>query len=134
MDLSQEFILRVAKIQHSRKKLIDLMNALDEEKRVIRSAQRKYSSFKKEDGGLTGAERFKQLRSLKDRLSFLIEEREYVRQRLADVKAETKALNKAVHRQKGFQAAFVAAAERLLPEETFLNLEAKASEILLQSD
>lgn len=40
MDLSQEFVLKVQETSHSRPKLIELMNALDEEKRSIRSHMR----------------------------------------------------------------------------------------------
>ncbi|WP_456380170.1 hypothetical protein [Thiolapillus sp.] len=60
-----------------------------------------------------------------------IAEREAVRARLGVLKMDAKALNRAVNNRKiAFCHAFVAAAERLLPEELFLELEQKATEML----
>lgn len=128
--LSEEFVTKVSAISHDQQKLIDLMNELDEEKRRIRSAQRKWSNSEKQDGGLAGAERYKRLRRMKDRLSFLIEEREYVRQTLGKLKREKKQLNRAANLKRDFTQAFYAASEMTLPEELFLQLEAKAQQLL----
>lgn len=133
MDLSQEFVLKVQEISHSRPKLIELMNALDEEKRSIRSHMREWSNQPKDAGGLAGPERYRKLRRLKDRMAFLIEEREYVRQKLGDLKADQKALRSNTNnRQVGFSHAFLAAAQRTLDPETFEKLELKAAQILMQ--
>lgn len=132
MALSEEFVLKVSEIGHSKPLLIQLMNELDEEKRSIRSVQRMCSNDSKDGGGLTGPERFRKLRKLKDRISFLIEEREYVRQKLGNLNSDQKALNRAANKKADFVHAFMAAAEQLLPEELFNDLEAKAGEILMQ--
>ena len=133
MAISEEFAIKVSEILHSKKLLVDLMNQLDEEKRSIRSFQREWSNSPKDDGGLSGSGRYKKLRRLKDRMSFLIEEREYVRQKLGDLKGDHKALNRAgSQRNIEFAQAFIAAAERLLSEEQFAELETKAAEMMMQ--
>ncbi|MCG7878893.1 MAG: hypothetical protein AB2669_07160 [Candidatus Thiodiazotropha endolucinida] len=132
MALSEEFVLRVSEISHSKKMLVDLMNQLDEEKRSIRSFQRQWSNDTKNNGGLHGPERYRKLRKLKDRISFLIEEREYVRQKLGELNGDQKSLSRAAHKNIEFVHAFMAAAERILSEDTFIDLEAKASEIMMQ--
>ena len=69
--------------------------------------------------------------SMKDKLSFLTEEREAVRERLGAMKMDAKALNRASNsRSIDFAHAFIAAAERLLPDEMFLELESRAADIL----
>ncbi len=128
--LSEEFITKVSAVSGDQQKLIELMNQLDEEKRSIRSAQRKWSNSEKGDGGLAGSQRYKTLRRLKDRLSFLIEEREYVRQILGKLKEEKKTLNRASHKKTDFTQAFYAASEMVLSEDLFLELEAKAQQLL----
>jgi hypothetical protein len=106
------------------------MNQLDEEKRFIRSSQRNWSNSEKNDGGLAGSKRYKTLRKLKDRISFLIEEREYVRQTLGELKKEQKIINKSANQKLSFAQAFYAASEMKLSEELFLQLESKAQQIL----
>jgi len=128
--LSEEFVTKVSAISHDQQQLIELMNQLDEEKRIIRSSQRTRSNSEKGDGGLAGSKRYKTLRKLKDRISFLIEEREYVRQTLGELKRDQKTLNKATNQKIDFTQAFYAASEITLPEELFLQLEAKAQQLL----
>ena len=129
--LSEEFVTKVSTISHNKKSLIELMNQLDQEKRQIRSFMRQYSNEPKEDRGLSGSDRYKQLRRMKDRLSFMVEEREYVRKKLGDLKAEQKLLNRVTERKIEFCHAFMAAAEKLLSEEQFVEIEAKAANMLL---
>ena len=128
--LSEEFVTKVLKISNNQQQLIELINQLDEEKRIIRSSQRNWSNSEKDDGGLAGAKRYKTLRRLKDRISFLIEEREYVRQALGELKREKKTANKAANQKLDFTQAFYAASEITLPEDLFLQLEAKAQQLL----
>lgn len=128
--LSEEFVTKVSKISRDQTQLIELMNQLDAEKRSIRSSQRKWSNSQKDDGGLSGSQRYKTLRKLKDRLSFLIEEREYARQKLGDLKRELKTVNRSSNLKRDFTQAFYAASELLLSEELFLELEAKAQQLL----
>ncbi len=128
--LSEEFVTKVSIISRNQQHLIDLINQLDEEKRMLRSSQRNWSNSEKDDGGLAGSKRYKTLRKLKDRISFLIEEREYVRQTLGELKRDKKIANKATNQKLDFTQAFYAASELTLPEELFLQLEAKAQQLL----
>jgi len=105
--LSEEFVTKVSAISHNKKSLIELMNQLDQEKRQIRSLR------------------------MKDRLSFMVEEREYVRKKLGDLKAEQKLLNRVTGKKIEFCHAFMAAAEKLLDEEQFVEIETKAANMLL---
>ncbi len=130
MAISEEFISKVAGISHDQDKLIQLINYLDEEKRVTRSFQRNWSNSETGEGGLSGSQRSKKLRKLKDKVSFLIEEREYVRQQLKKLKLEKKKLNEAMTKKASFIEAFYAAAQIKLSEEAFVNLELAAYEIL----
>lgn len=129
--VSEEFKRKVARIASDKDALVQLMNELDEEKRKIRSSQRKYSNEPKEDKGLAGSERYKKLRSLKDRISYLVGEREYVRQALGKLKGDKKAINKATNNKPlGFCQAFYAAAEKVLPAGTFLEIEVAAGQMI----
>jgi len=130
--LSEAFVLKVSEIAHSKTNLLELMNQLDEEKRSIRSTMMAWSNDTKEQSGLKGAERYRKLRKKKDRMSFLIEEREFVRQKLGQLKEDQKSLRRAAHINIEFIHAFMAAAERTLSEEAYLALEAKAGEIMMQ--
>lgn len=133
MAITEGFANRVANVAHSKSQLIDLMNELDVEKRSIRSYMTLWSSAPKEDGGLAGSKRSLKLRSMRDREGFLIEEREYVRQKLGELNGDQKALNRTVNKRSlEFSQAFMAAAERMLSEDLFLDIEAKASVMMLQ--
>ena len=129
--VSLEFMERVATIESDREKLLELMNEIDAERRLIKSRMRKFSNSPREQGGWTGAGRYDKLRKLKDRLSFLYEEREYVRSKLGQLKGDGKALRRAVNsRTVEFCHAFMAAAERMLEPEQFHELEIRAARIL----
>lgn len=130
MSISEKFALKVSNISNDQEKLIHLMNDLDEEKRLIRSAQRKWSNSEKEEGGLSGSQRSNKLRKLKDKISFLIEEREYVKQKLANLKENKKFLNVAMNKKASFVEAFYATAQINLSEEEVVELELKTYELL----
>ncbi len=130
MAISEELALKVSEIYQDQEKLIELMNDLDEEKRLIRSAQRKWSNSEREEGGLSGSQRSNKLRKLKDKISFLIEEREYVKQKLADLKENKKTLNAAMNKKASFIESFYAVAQINLTEEEVVELEMKAYELL----
>ncbi len=85
--ISEKFTRKIVELGNDKTGLIVCMNALDEEKRSIRSFMRKYSNEPKEKGGGSGQERNKKLRRLKDRLGSLVEEREYVRLKLGQIKS-----------------------------------------------
>ena len=133
--VSLEFMEKVARIETDREALLALMNEIDAERRLIKSRMRMFSNSPREDGGWVGSSRYANLRKLKDKLSFLLEEREYVRGRLGRLKNDRKALNKALNSRKPeFCHAFVAAAERMLDQELFLEIEAWAAQICLQRE
>ena len=68
---------------------------------------------------------------MKDKLAFLKDERAAVKNALGQLKADQKALNRAVNsRSIEFAHAFVAAAERELPAEVFSQLEQRAALML----
>lgn len=130
MALSQEFAQKLEEAGSDQKALASLMNEIDETKRSIKSALSQLSS---EPNGqhARGRERQVKIRRMKDKLSFLTEEREIVRQKLGRIKMDKKALNRArSSRNTDFTHAFMAAAERLLPEEVFNEIESRAAEIL----
>jgi len=99
--MNQNFTEKLAKTR-DKESLIQLMNELDEEKR-----------------------------RMKTRLSFLIEEQEATRQKPGQLKGDKKALNRSMNRKIEFCHAFLAVAERELPEEKFMDLEVKAMELLI---
>ena len=127
--MNQNFTEKLANTR-DKELLIQLMNELDEEKRRIKTVMSKFSNEDPENGGLSGKERQTKLRRLKTRLSFLIEEREATRQKLGKLNGDKKALNKAMNRKIEFRHAFLAVAEREMPEEIFIDLEMKAMELL----
>jgi hypothetical protein len=127
--MNQNFTEKLASCR-DKESLVQLMNEFDEEKRRIKSIMSKFSTEDAENGGLTGKERQTKLRKMKMRLSFLIEEREATRQKIGKLNSDKKALNKAVNRKLEFCHAFLAAAEKEMPEEQFIELEMKAMELL----
>ncbi len=129
--VSQEFILKVSKIRHDKKALLDLLNDIDAEKRSIKSAKRKWSTLIEKDGGLTGNDRIKKLNRILDKESFLIEEREYVRNRIGDLNKTSKSLKRIANEKKaGFVHAFMVACEQTLSEDLYIEIEQRASQIL----
>jgi PAB1-binding protein PBP1 len=131
MTLSQSFLLKVNRINEDKDKLIQLMSELDAQKNAARAAMRDISNTPAEEGGLSGRERNRTLRKLRTKIDFLKIEREYVKNKIAEIKKETKRLNRISNNSTPrFQAAFMAAAEKLLDEKTFLDIESKAATIM----
>ena len=128
--MRQEFSGRLQQCGNCKDKLTAFMADVDAEKRAIKSRLSKVSS--EPDGQFgRGRERQVQIRKMKDKASFLTEEREVIRSKLGSLKMDKKALNKAGNsRSLEFAHAFIAAAERLLSEEQFSELELRAAEIL----
>ena len=127
--MNQNFTEKLASIR-TKENLIQLINELDEEKRRIKTAMGKFSNEDVENGGLSGKHRQTKLRRMKTRISFLIAEREATRQKLGKLNRDKKALNKAMNRKPEFCQAFLAVAEKTLPEEQFLDFEMEAMEML----
>lgn len=131
MTLSQSFLLKVNHLQGDRDQLIELMGELDARKNAARAAMRDISNTPAEEGGLSGRERNRALRKLRTKIDYLKIEREYVKNKIGEIKKQTRRLNRISNNTTpGFQAAFMAAAQKLLDEETFLHIESKAALIM----
>lgn len=129
--MNQTIVKKLEDIGNDKATLVTFMNELDEEKRRLRDALRKYSNEAYGQSGLKGRERFGKIRRMKAKLGYLVEEREALRKRLGQINGDQKALNRAMNiKSPQFKDAFLAAAERMLSEEQFLALELKAMEIL----
>ncbi len=128
--MKQEFADTLSKCGNDKNKLLDLMTEIDAEKRSLKSRLSRMSSEPDGEFG-RGRERQVQIRKMKDKESFLSEEREMVRAKIGVMKLNQKALKRATNnRAPEFAHAFVAAAERLLTEEQFIELELLAAEII----
>lgn len=124
----QEFSERLADAGWNKEKLVEMLNDLDESKRRIKATLRRYAHDP--DFTIHGEERKVMERKLKDKEGYLIERSEIVRRRLGEIKKDQKSKHKAENKGHGYYDAFVAAAERLLPEETFVAIELRAIEII----
>lgn len=129
--MHQKFAERLGACGLDREKLITLMHEIDAEKRALKSYLSQISSEPDGEFG-RGRARQVQIRKLRSKQSFLIEEREVVRLKLKSLNTDKKALNKSVNnRSPEFSQAFLAACEQLLDEEQFVELEMKAAQILI---
>jgi len=128
MALSQKFSQRVAQI-NTRDELKALIASIDETKRSIRSQLSQLSSEPRE-GMERGRARQAKIRRMKDKMSFLIEEREHVRVKLGTMKAQKKQLHVATSRRPTLNDAIVAVLMVSLSEEEFLAMELKAVGLL----
>ncbi len=128
--MDQVFAERLAGAGWNKQKLITLMNELDEEKRSLRIALRRIAQDPEYSMEGMGRERQNKERRIKDKERYLIEDREVVKQRIGRINREQKAMNKAKNREQNFPASFVAAAEEMLDEELFTELELRAVDIL----
>ncbi|EJC7176241.1 hypothetical protein DC915_RS03140 [Vibrio parahaemolyticus] len=130
--MDQEFLDRLETAGFDKKKLTALLNELDQTKRSIRSQLSQLSS-EPNDSTPVGRERQTRIRKMKDKISFITEEREVVRKRLAEIKANISSANRMQHKYRnGFELAFLVAAEQSLDEKQFLELEAQAHKMLSQ--
>jgi len=125
---------RIIECGNDRDKLLAFMYELDAEKRSLKSRLSQLSS--EPDGEYArGRKRQTNIRKIKDKISFLTEEREFVRKKLGSIKTSKKSLNTATNNRKpDFLAAFMVAAEQFLDEERFLDIEAKAAELMSFTD
>lgn len=127
--MDQVFANRLASAGWNKQKLLELMNELDEEKRSLKIALRRIAQDPEYSMAGMGRERQNKERRIKDKMRYLIEDRETVRLRLGRLNRELKSMNRAKNREQNFPASFVAAAEEMLDEDVFLDLELRAIEI-----
>lgn len=128
--MDQVFAEKLADAGWDKRKLIALMNEIDAEKRSIKIALRRIAQDSEYSMAGMGRERQNKERRIKDKERYLIEDREVVRQRIGRLNRELKGMNRAKNREQNFPAAFVAAAEEMLDQELFTELELRAVEIL----
>ncbi len=128
--MDQFFAERLAEAGWNKSKLVTLMNEIDAEKRSIKIALRRIAQDPEYSMEGMGRERQNKERRIKDKERYLIEDREVVRQRIGRLNREFKSMNRAKNREQNFPAAFVAAAEEVLDDELFTELELRAVEIL----
>ena len=128
--MDQIFAEKLSDAGWDKSKLIALMNEIDAEKRSLRIALRRIAQDPEYSMAGMGRERQNRERRIKDKERYLIEDREVVRQRIGRLNRELKSMNRAKNRGQNFPAAFVAAAEELLDQELFTELELRAVEIL----
>ncbi len=129
--LSEVFVNKISEIGNDKQSLVTLMSEIDENKRQVSARLTAVSSGRKEVTEMTTQERRSQIKMMQDKMIYLAEEREYIRSKIAEINSDLRALNRAVNGRNGkFCHAFVAAAERLLDEEVFLELESRAASIL----
>ena len=130
--MSQAFAQRLADADYNQDDLKKLLGEIDADKRAIKSALSQLSS-EPDENMARGRERQTRIRKMKDKISFLTEDREVVRARLGEIKANKIALNKLQHSSKNkaeFTHAFMVAAEQMLSEEQYLEVELKAAQIM----
>lgn len=130
MPTNDHFLQDFEACGNSRQKLLTLMGDLDEVKRSLKDRLTRLSSEPDGEFG-RGRERQEQIRKIKAKQGFINDEREMIREKLGRLKMDAKSLNRAVSsRSPDFSHAFIAAAERMLSDELFLDLEVRAQEIL----
>jgi len=126
-----EFLERLNRLGCDRHKLISFMDEIDAWKRLLKSQLKQSSSEPVKGRTPIGRARMTHHRKLKDKISFYIEYRDKVRQKLRECGIEQRKLNR-VESSKApkFLAAFMQAAENELDEEVFLEIEVKAMTLL----
>jgi phenylalanyl-tRNA synthetase alpha subunit len=130
MGVNSEFADKLQNAGNNQKILAALMADIDNTKRAIKSALSQLSS-EPDERHARGRERQAKIRRMKDKISFLTEESGVVKERLGRLKMDKKALNRAASSKKlEFAHAFMAAAERILTEKQFNEIEYRASDII----
>ena len=128
--MNPEFADKLQEAGNNKDKLVALLNEIDETKRAIKSSLSQLSS-EPDEKTAKGRDRQGKIRRMKDKLSFLTEEREIVRVKLGRLKVAGKALKRCeAGTNVDFAHAFMVAAEQILSEEQLNEIEARASEIL----
>jgi len=128
--LDQNFVLRVSEIRSNKPKLVALLNEIETDKREIKKKLQKFSSNPKTETGIDTKKRSKLINSLKNKQAYLKDEANHVRSLINTFNQNKAALNRATTKKAGLPEAFMAAAELLLDEEQFVELELKAVQIL----
>ena len=132
--LRPDFVIRVSEIKNDKPKLLELLNELEAEKRDIKKKLQKFSNSPKSETGLDTKMRERLIRSLLAKRTYLQNEALHVRNAIHEHKRLKSHVNKVLNNKKpGLGDAFMAAAEKLLSEEQFVEIELRALELLDQN-
>lgn len=124
--MNQVFLEKLDTAGYDKELLVKLMAEIDEQKRSVRSALSRLSS-EPDHQFAAGKERQTLIRRMKDKSSFLTEQREIVRNRLGEIKTNKRIAHEINNGKKdSFAAAFMVAARELLTEEQLLDIESRA--------
>jgi len=126
-----EFNERLNDAGNKRQSLTTLMAELDEEKRSIAERLSNLSS-NPTAGDPKGTEKLNLIKQIKNQLIVLKEEREIVRQKLGQIKADTTIRNRISNSNPdhAYLVAYATACEVLLDDDTLAEIESKAYTIL----
>jgi len=126
-----EFHERLTQAGNNRQSLTSLMAELDEEKRSIAQNLSRLSSEPGDDDPV-GQEKQNLIKNIKHEQSLLKEEREIVRLKLGQIKADTVIRNRISHSnpEHAYLIAYATACEVLLDDDTLAEIESKAYNIL----
>jgi predicted nuclease with TOPRIM domain len=128
-DMSRhDFLSELKKAKNNKELLISLMARIDSEKREVKSTLSQISS-EPESALSRGKNRQVYIRKLKDRMSTLTTNRETVRQNISHFK-KVKNDGFTIPSNNNFAIAFMEAAELILDEELFNEIEVRAGVIL----
>ena len=128
--MNQVFAEKLSDAGWDKQKLLNLLNEIDSEKRSLKIALRRVAQDPEYSMKGMGRARQNKERKIKDKQRYLIEDREVVRKRIGKINRELKSMNRALHRQPSFTAAFFAAAEEMLSEDKLKDIELRAVEVL----
>ena len=129
--MDEQFRLKLSSLRFQRKKLIDLRDELDAEKRSIKTALRRHDNDENYMPELSLKGRKQLIRRLKDKHRYLVEERQIVVEYIREATEDQRELNISANtKKKGYHEAFVAAATRILDEDTLLEIDLRALNIL----
>ena len=128
--MNQGFAEKLADAGWNKIKLIALMDELDAEKRSIKTALTRIAQDPEYSMTGMGRARQNKERRIKERQRYLIEEREIVQRRIGKINREMKTMNRMKNEKTNMACAFYAAAEQMLDQELFTELELRAVEIL----
>ena len=130
--MNAEFERKLNKAGFKKNALVALVDEIDQRKRSIANELKRLSSEPRK-GDPVGRERQSKIRRMRTKQEHLKTEREIVRQRLADLKSGNAAVNRIRTHFNGdtsFAEAFLAAADELLDENVFNDVERRAKNIL----
>ncbi len=128
--LSRKFLVKIGKIINNRQKLIYHLNNIDGESRLLKNSLLR-SQNKLCNGGLKTKDKAEFTRTVKDQLSILKHQREYIIARISDINKKTKHDNQTLQKYSSqLSQIFMVMAERNLPTNEFTKIKKQAEKTL----